>query len=1221
LTIACTAAPEKASVTANIFWIKADSTAPVLTNSFWIKAKAPVLTYSCWNKASSTAPVTDLPIKAKSTAPVLREAPPFTETTSLPRIVKDSKATVIMASLPSKPKVGGFAKGASAPSKGGKRGRDNEEGGSSSKRPQLDKSVLFPINDQEGSLRFKYDFFSQNPAVEIRAGITTTEGFAHEQSIHFNSECMEAIHQRANLKQVTGSSLWEALSFLAKPTCSDDEWESIVASTKNSYQDNGIDLVMFKIIPSAAIRIINQKGTSTDLAVISKIRVALADDVQYITILRGAIEEKKRFVDRYWDRLVAKSLQKGIYWGYDLDRPGIMDFETKKEVSYPIAVLKGPADMPALSWMREEKDREVKLLSHPFKQWFTSTDELQRRLTVALLQDHEASREKLSRVYSYNSSAPQHSITINRDPQDPRRYLLSVKANKPIGMQLPEVAADTKFKLRNEEGEELEAVLLAPVDGQDLKGHDFVLAVEFSDSNNTLQGVIEGGVLHNVMLNADNNITAAERQLNALPEFVNKASKQLKELLLGFPVSLESNVPDVYEIARADLRKSNKPKFNSYNKWRQDLTVNRLQDKASKSCLESHSKASMVQGAPGSGKSNVAVNCALDVAQLGFRVLIASPTRTAGKANAKKLTKEWHKLPAGMKMTVMPVYFPTWSESIQRMYEAKGFKEKRTTLPEDAEFDDMQIWRLVVAYSRELLKKQGVKPDERAETFLKVFNMLSKDAVLTSGEINAFSKHFKTLATEILTSPKFVTIVISTCNNSACIAAMKVKTSLLLIDESAVAVDRDIIVPLQIEHDKVMFLGDHLQLKPVVTCEGSSEYYSQECVSFFERILEYTPQERTLLNISYRFGQEIADPIGMFGGYEALAANPRGDSEWYESFSNAFNTSTYSMKLRPAPEGALYHKEDYNVHYHRLALCVKDGFSSTPRAGSSTINHANINAGIAFLQEIVRQSNGDIRTKDLMVITPFSAQAELWREQIKIQWPGSEATVSTVGSCQGNEAKLALFDFTIAWQSEGAFLGFLREWNRCNVALSRGCDVVVSMLNEKLMRGRIQSLYKQNRSWALYLLDLIDCGLICDVNGSQTLPSNAIEFLTGTKAYTNEQPQSATKSLSQDYYAPTQSVNFFHVMGAQDTFTTLELGYLDELRALRGQHQLLVKKILDEENNWQASRKAAGSEQQEIVMLGLEVAPLERTDDVTMEEVEALAHPPLYDDTDYNEEL
>jgi hypothetical protein len=86
-----------------------------------------------------------------------------------------------------------------------------------------------------------------------------------------------------------------------------------------------------------------------------------------------------RFVGEFWDYLIHRCEDYGIYWGYGLSRK-IKDSKDN-DIPFPEAVLMNLASAPFLPWLMNDGQ----LVSDPMKTWFTSADELERRLTLALL--------------------------------------------------------------------------------------------------------------------------------------------------------------------------------------------------------------------------------------------------------------------------------------------------------------------------------------------------------------------------------------------------------------------------------------------------------------------------------------------------------------------------------------------------------------------------------------------------------------------------------------------------------------------------------------------------------------------------------------------------------------------------------------------------------------------------------------------------------------------
>lgn len=717
---------------------------------------------------------------------------------------------------------------------------------------------------------------------------------------------------------------------------------------------------------------------------------------------------------------------------------------------------------------------------------------------------------------------------------------------------------------------ELEARVLDVPEGSEA---DFLLDFQLHGGNPWGANLVHG-LQHNTKLDMELNITAPLRQLRALHEFATNGSQQDKNLVLGLVSGEEAVANGFLSDALKKLYENDKAKYNEHVHWQENLDINQLQEKAILSCINGPLANNFGQGPPGTGKSVIAVVVALWAIVLASNVLIASPTRTAGKANAVKFAKDIKKTPASFQKLAV-VYFPTWSESLERIYEATGFKKMHITEPQDSAFEDLQLWRHVLAYAKELLQHPSTKDDERAKIFLDVYDKLEakEGDLLSEADFKEFRKFFMELTNDYLHRQDKNFVVISTCNNSACLQEMKLSFPLVIIDEAAIAVEIDTMVPMAIPHKWLLFLGDHLQSLPVVLSTKANQVIANYGMSFFERILENTSYDRTLLKTTFRFRKAIADPIGMFGGYFGLASQAKESSIFSKEFATWITRADTKFKFRSAPSNALCRSLP-SKSYNRVVVIVLNGHASYPRSGgTSSINFANVNAGIAFLKAFAA-SNARIDTGDLMVVCPFTAQAELWKEQLAFQWPGSKVTVVTTGKSQGNEARLALFDVTVANPSDGGFLGFMKTWNRLNVAMSRPTDILVIMLNFDLMRDKIQSLYKQNPTWALFLLDLVEHGIICNYTAQKSLPRSAEEYNVGENAWSIEQTSAPVKQLPVHLAAGGQGPTPYLMSGGvTDEFSSVEWGYVQELRQLRDACSANVKEILEAEKKWREKRQ------------------------------------------------
>lgn len=92
---------------------------------------------------------------------------------------------------------------------------------------------------------------------------------------------------------------------------------------------------------------------------------------------------------------------------------------------------------------------------------------------------------------------------------------------------------------------------------------------------------------------------------------------------------------------------------------------------------------------------------------------------------------------------------------------------------------------------------------------------------------------------------------------------------------------------------------------------------------------------------------------------------------------------------------------------------------------------------------------------------------------------------------QGKEAKIVIFDITPAHEQYGSMVGFLREDNRVNVALTRARDALFCVGNLDCWRGDLQQLMERSKATSMgyLIMDLIYFGDICDAHLSDRLPA------------------------------------------------------------------------------------------------------------------------------------
>lgn len=135
----------------------------------------------------------------------------------------------------------------------------------------------------------------------------------------------------------------------------------------------------------------------------------------------------------------------------------------------------------------------------------------------------------------------------------------------------------------------------------------------------------------------------------------------------------------------------------------------------------------------------------------------------------------------------------------------------------------------------------------------------------------------------------------------------------------------------------------------------------------------------------------------------------------------------------------------------------------------------------------------DLLGHRVLILSPYKEQCNELRRQLK--WAlqnampefGNIPPVSTVDKVQGSECRIVILDFVPAHCNA---LGFLKTWNRLNVAFTRAKDVFWIVGNLKVLREQLVLIAKgfNCKKLALALIYYLDEGLVINVDTVNSLP-------------------------------------------------------------------------------------------------------------------------------------
>lgn len=250
-------------------------------------------------------------------------------------------------------------------------------------------------------------------------------------------------------------------------------------------------------------------------------------------------------------------------------------------------------------------------------------------------------------------------------------------------------------------------------------------------------------------------------------------------------------------------------------------------------------------------------------------------------------------------------------------------------------------------------------------------------------------------------------IIFTTCTGAALGLLRKLTFAYVIVDEASQITEPNCLIVLAKGCQKVVLVGDHVQLRPNVTPLG--EAYGCD-MSLFERLYrepDVTGVAKTMLDTQYRMHPEIARFPSKRFYEERLLSGVTADERNVPETN--FDWHGKSIKFIDAP--GLSDGQESNFHRsksNRLqAQICRDIVLSLQQSPSRIMDGA-----LARSHKAEHSSTGATLQKlSVAILTPYTAQVKLLQSLSKtVDSPTvSSITVSTVDSFQGREADVVIF--------------------------------------------------------------------------------------------------------------------------------------------------------------------------------------------------------------------
>ncbi|KAH9599232.1 DNA2/NAM7 helicase [Trypanosoma melophagium] len=501
------------------------------------------------------------------------------------------------------------------------------------------------------------------------------------------------------------------------------------------------------------------------------------------------------------------------------------------------------------------------------------------------------------------------------------------------------------------------------------------------------------------------NLIAALRKTAALRKFVD-IKPPLSEYLYHTILGQTEDAEKYFQKVPCDLSAQTLSKLN------------KSQEIAVRNALEN--PLTLIQGPPGTGKTTTGVTIVKHLHHIvREQILVCAPSNIAVDHLAERLSMN------GLKITrLQPRYRVAESEKI-----------KNLSLDQQVEdFIDSETG------------------DSRVKNIL---NSMRNQLSLNDDDYDLYKKNVRNIEKLILGNAD---VICCTCVGAGDTRLKGMHFKHVLIDEATQGTEPETIIPLVSGAEQVILIGDHCQLRPVVSSLAAEKAGLHR--SLFERFLSMG--HRALrLDVQYRMHPSLSSfPSSYF--YEGTLQN--GVTERERNASRVFPW--------PEPSKPLFF---YNT-------------TAPEELGANGCSYLN-RAEAALVEKIVTRliKDGKVNPEEIGVITPYYSQSRFIRNYLS-RCGNIDASVydrveiATVDSFQGREKEYIVLSCVRSNHHQG--IGFVVDERRLNVSITRAKHGLFIIGNARLL-----SRYP---AWHALLRELLNLSLIVDGSIDALVPSAVV---------------------------------------------------------------------------------------------------------------------------------
>ena len=286
---------------------------------------------------------------------------------------------------------------------------------------------------------------------------------------------------------------------------------------------------------------------------------------------------------------------------------------------------------------------------------------------------------------------------------------------------------------------------------------------------------------------------------------------------------------------------------------------------------------------------------------------------------------------------------------------------------------------------------------------------------LTASEDGDYKDIRTALESEIIRNAD---VVVSTCITSSDSRLLHQKFPIVIVDEATQALEPHILIAAQHGTNKLILVGDHCQLGPVVRCKKAADAGLQ--ISMVQRLVQLGMKPVRLLT-QYRMHPILAEfPSNYF--YEGTLLN---------GVSVRDRTPERAKFPWPNPECPMF-------------FYTTNGQEQYSDSGSSIINQFE---AVVASQIISKLCRAGVSPNQIGVITPYAGQKMYMKQLLPAtgDLPPEfyrSITIASVDSFQGSEHDYIIL--SCVRSNKIGSIGFLKDPRRLNVAITRAkCGLII----------------------------------------------------------------------------------------------------------------------------------------------------------------------------------